>query len=32
MASSLKDVQKALVGEVVMSEALDKVASSLYIN
>lgn len=32
MASSLQDVQKALVGEVVMSEALDKLASSLYIN
>jgi dynein heavy chain len=28
----LKDVQKALVGDVVMSEALDKMANSLFNN
>ena len=32
MAVMLKDVQKALVGEVVMSEELDKMASSLFNN
>lgn len=32
MASMLKDVQKALVGDVVMSEALDKMANSLFNN
>lgn len=32
MAVMLKDVQKALVGEVVMSEELDKMATSLFNN
>ena len=32
MAQMLKDVQKALVGDVVMSEALDKMANSLFNN
>ena len=32
MAVMLKDVQKALVGEVVMSEELDKMANSLFNN
>jgi len=32
MAKMLKDVQKALRGEVVMSEELDKMATSLFNN
>lgn len=32
MAVMLKDVQKALIGEVVMSEELDKMANSLFNN
>lgn len=32
MLAMLKDVQKALVGEVVMSEELDKMATSLFNN
>jgi len=32
MAKMLKDVQKALRGEVVMSEELDKMATSLFSN
>jgi dynein heavy chain len=32
MAKMLKDVQKALKGEVVMSEDLDKLASSMFNN
>jgi len=32
MAKYLKDVQKALRGEVVMSEDLDKIATSLFNN
>jgi dynein heavy chain len=32
MAKMLKDVQKALKGEVVMSEDLDKLATSMFNN
>ena len=32
MAKMLKDVQKALVGEIVMSEDLDSMANSLFVN
>jgi dynein heavy chain len=32
MARMLKDVQKALVGEIVMSEDLDRMATSMYYN
>jgi hypothetical protein len=32
MAKMLKDVQKALKGEVVMSEDLDKMATSMFNN
>jgi dynein heavy chain len=32
MAVSLKEVQKALVGEVVMSEELEKMADAIYNN